>query len=317
MSRKGYFLVLTLCAMALASARGARAEEDLAARAARIEAMPADQKARLAQKQERYDALSDKERDRLRTLHNSIESQPNSKQLYESLKRYSEWLKTLSAAEQAAVMKLPIDKRLEQIKAIRQEQIQQHFAELAWQLEKEDLDTINGWMADFVARHESDILANMHSQWAERAISASDPKEREAILITAVFGFPRSRNSRLPLPTQADFAALELQLSQKLRAELAMHTDENRRDLVMACARFAHFSRFAPPPPSDDQLRRFYATLDASKRERLDKLDRQQMKRELTREYFRQPIRRGQGGPRGGPSEGGPLPPPGRGPGPP
>ena len=300
-------LLLPLCA---------GAEESEAAREARIAAMSAEQKARLLQKKERFDALSDQEQQRLRALHAEISRQPNAAALEASLKGYSQWLQTLSAAQQAEVMGLPLDKRLDKIRAIRQEQIQDHFAELAWQLDKADLDTIHAWMVEFVSRHDDEILERMDPNWAVRAISTKNPKEREAILVGAVFGFPRNRGSRLPLPTADDFRALEPQLSESFRAELATHTNENRRDLVMACARYAHFSRFAPPPPTDDQLREFYSNLDAEKRERLDKLDRQQMKRELTREYLRQPFRRGsEAGPP--PGRGGPAPRPGRpGPGP-
>lgn len=267
----------------------ANAEKNDRNRASQIEAMTPEQKENLLKKKERFDALSPQEREKLRQLHAAISSQPNANQLQDALRRYNEWLKTLTTAQQAEVTSLPADKRIAKIKEIQQNQLQFHFFEVAARLEMEDLNTLNAWMEDFVSRRESEILSKIDSNLAVRVVSTLDPAARRKLLLNGVFWSRRKPGATdFPMPSDEDFKRLAAQLSPTLQSHLALQkTDDNRRALIMTCAGYAHFSRSRPRPPSDEELGKFYATLPVEERERLDRLDRRQMKWELTGHYWR------------------------------
>jgi hypothetical protein len=284
-----------LSAARVEAAPPAAAREDFAQAAARIDALTPEEKVKLLQKKERFDALSVAERDQLRKLHSELTSQPDGDRMFGVLKRYNNWLKTLTSAQQAELMELPIDKRLAKIKELQRSQIESHFLDLSFQLEKEDIHTIYAWMEDFVTRRQDEILAKMDPRSSALIVSNPNPHIRRYLLVRAVFAFRRSQNESPPLtPTEADFSALATQLSPTLQYELSVQkSDENRRSLVMACARYSFYARYAPPPPSDDELRRFYTTLKAEERERVEKLEPRQMRRELIQLYNRNRFRGG------------------------
>jgi anti-sigma factor RsiW len=281
-------------------------QETYAQAAARIEAMTAEEKAKLLQKKERFDALSPAERDRLRMLGSELTSRPDGERLFGVLKRYNNWLKTLTSAQQAELMELPIDKRLAKIKDLQRSQIESHFLDISYQLEKEDIHTIYAWMEDFVSGHQDQILTKTDPRFAGMIVATPNPSYRRYLLVRTLFGRPLPPDSPLPLPTEQDFAALAVRVSPTLQYELIMQkTDENRRSLVMTCARYAVYARFAPPPPTDEELSKFYATLKAEDRERVEKLEPRQMRRELIQLYNRNRLRAGPGGrrPSGPPGE--------------
>lgn len=258
--------------------------------ARRIKNLKAEEKARLIQKNERFTALSPEEQEHLRRLHRQLEDAPQAGRLSTVLDRYSRWLKTLSAAQQSELMGLPIDERLARIRELQQQQIQAQFWDLAWQLEKDDLRTIDAWMEDFVARRQEEILTKIDPRTATWVLSEPDTRSRRGRLIWSVFGQWRGQSPfEFSESMYEDFRLLAERLSPTLQHQLTLQrTDEDRRKLILTCARFALYSRFAPPTPKDEELSRFYATkLPPEERERIEKLEPQQMKRELTRLYHR------------------------------
>jgi len=313
-----------LSATRLEAAPPTASKDDYAQTAARIDAMTPEHKVKLLQKKERFDALSAAEQDRLRKLHGELTSQPNGDRMFGVLERYNHWLMTLTSAQQAELMELPIDKRLAKIRELQQKQIESHFLDLSFQLEKEDIHTIYSCMEDFVTRRQDEILAKMDPRASALIVSNPNPQTRRHLLMRAVFAYRRSQNESPPVvPSEADFATLATQLSPTLQYELTTQkTDENRRSLVMACARYSFYARYAPPPPSDEELSKFYATLKAEDRQRVEKLEPRQMRRELIQLYNRDRFRGGAWRPTGTgaepgrgikppPGGGPPLPPPG------
>ena len=292
-----------------------KAKDDYGQVVARLEALSPEEKTKILQKKERFDALSATEQDRLRQLHRELTQRQDGDRLFGVLERYNDWLKTLTAAQQAELMGLPIEQRLGKIKELQRVQIQSHFYELSLQLEKEDIETIYAWMEDFVTRRQDEILAKIDPRFAAQIIATPSPQYRRYLLVRTVFAFRRSANSQPPVsPTDADLTALAAQLSPTLKFELVTQkTDENRRSLVMTCARYAVYARYAPPPPSDEELSRFYSSklLSPEDRERVEKLEPRQMKRELIQLYNRNRFRGGKD--RAGqrePQSGGQEPPP-------
>ncbi|HUE71607.1 MAG TPA: hypothetical protein VMP01_12045 [Pirellulaceae bacterium] len=268
------------------------ANEIVPDRAGQVAKLRPEEKAKLIQRNERFLALSPAEQDRLRKFHEKISSASESQQLVTALGRYSQWLKTLTPQQQAELVGLSIDERLAKIREIQQDQVKAHFWQLAWQLERDDLEMIYAWMEDLVWRHQLAILARLDSNSTARFYRTIDPGAQRGLLLLYVFGQRGTQASELlPAAAAEDFAQLAARLPASLQLQLsAQKTDEERRDLIITCARVAFWSRHAPPLPSDEELRRYFATLDAADVERLEKMDPQQMKRELTRMYqFRRP----------------------------
>jgi hypothetical protein len=274
-------------------ANGAVSENAIVpARGGDIEKLKPEEKAKLIQRNERFLALSPEEQDRLRKFHQKISSANESQRLLTALGRYSLWLKTLTPQQQAELVGLQIDKRLAKIKEIQQDQVQSHFWQLAGRLDKGDLDTIYSWMEGLVWRHQDAILSKVDPNWAIRVASTIDPRTRRGMLLGTVFGQRGMQASNLLTTASAeDFAQLANSLPTSFQVELsAQKSDEDRRDLIITCARYAWWFRHSPPPPSDEELRKFFATLDPAEVERVEKLDPQQMKRELIKLYqFRRP----------------------------
>lgn len=279
------------------------------ARGVEIATMRPEEKAKLNQRNERFLALSPAEQERLRKFHEKISSASQSQQLLTALGRYSQWLKTLTPQQQAELVGLSMDKRLAKIREIQRAQVQSHFRQLAGQLDKEDLDTIYSWMEDLVWQHQDAILSKVDPNWAVQIMSTIDPHARRGMLLGTVFGQRSSQASALLPASTEEFGELAARLPASLQDQLRTQaTDQDRRELILTCARVAWWTRHSPPPPSDEELRKFFATLDPADVEKVERLDPQQMKRELTRLYQAKRFREGRWRPPGGRDGFGPPP---------
>ena len=78
-------------------AAAAQPDESLAQRRHRIESMSLGEKERLLQLRERFDALDQDQQQRLRRLYSSLQADADAPQLRQVMRRYGEWLKTLSS----------------------------------------------------------------------------------------------------------------------------------------------------------------------------------------------------------------------------
>src|SRR5437868_769898 len=88
-TRQRGVLVLAAVVVLIGAASPALAA-DPADAAAKVAALAPEQKADLLRKKERFDALPEGERERLRELHTSLETTPNSLALSQTMDRYSE-----------------------------------------------------------------------------------------------------------------------------------------------------------------------------------------------------------------------------------
>jgi hypothetical protein len=155
---------------------------------------------------------------------------------------------------------------------------------------------IYSWMEDLVWQHQDAILSKVDPNWALQIMSTIDPHARRGMLLWTVFGQRSTQASDLLPPSTEEFAALAARLPASLQDQLRTQaTDQDRRELILTCARVAWWTRHSPPPPSDEELRKFFATLDPADVEKVERLDPQQMKRELTRLYQAKRFREGRG----------------------
>ncbi|MEX2175182.1 MAG: hypothetical protein WD872_12540 [Pirellulaceae bacterium] len=276
--------------------------DEFAERAAELEKLSAEQKDDLRRKKERFDALPAQERQRLRDLHESLLSAPDSEELVKVMQRYCDWLDSLESGPRLAVLNLPPAERIEMIKELVSDQESKRIQDyVQYDLPEKDRDAIYRWLEKFVDQHEDDILDELHDDDRRRIRKINDDQARHRTLITRL---PYRRfNRKMPYPDKEDIETMVASLSETTRKQLEKSpaADEQRSrasELVGAA-----ISSIAVPPPTEEELRKFYLQLPPEQQARLDSMDRDQMRRELRQMYryskFQEREKRG-GPPRGG-----------------
>lgn len=287
----------------------ARAADSYAEQRARLEAMSAEEKEQLQRKKERFEALSESEQMRLRELHASVASDPDSDELLAVMSSYHAWLKTLSSAVRAELLSLPPEKRIERIKELKQEQERQRFREFANNLPERDMNVVYSWIEEFIGRHEAEFLERTPSEFRHRLEQQSESDRRKSLVAGLIW---RRWDDDSPKPSEKDVSELLPRLSEETRKEVARAaTKEEKLLVVRALVRAAVLSKVFPPI-SDEQRQQVFAKLSSVERERLEQMAPEMMRRELTRRYHAEQFRErdgwrgwgppGSGGSRFGPS---------------
>jgi hypothetical protein len=289
--------VFGLAALAITSAAIA---ETYAERAARVAALSPGEKAELLKKKQRFDALSEEEKQRLRQLHESLSSAPDSQQLQVLLTRYSNWLKGLQPGRRADLLDLPSAERIVQMKEIVREQERQRFSEFVYyNVPDEDQKKIYEWLDGFVLEKEDEILGALRDDRDRRHIRhIDDDRARRRTLITRL-GFRRP-DSKIPFPSKEEIGELVAGLSETTRKELEKAADAKTRQDREQQLVFGAIWSISFPPPSEEELSKYFAQLSPERRSELENLDRDDLQRSLRRMYRADKL-----GWRGGPPRGG------------
>lgn len=145
--RLSHTLAATLALTCLVSR--ASAEETLEERRARVEQMDADQKEQLLQNYQRFVRLDEAERERLRKLHNDLETAPDAADLRNVLQRYNDWLSDLKENQRAEILSAPPEERLKRIESMRAAQKKQE----GFRLGATDVEVMRSW----VQKHQLDV----------------------------------------------------------------------------------------------------------------------------------------------------------------
>jgi hypothetical protein len=300
-------------------------ESDFATSAAQLAKLSADDKADLLRKKERFDALAaapvegqPDEQDRLRKLHVELAVASDAEELDRILFRYSDWLKGLTSAQKGEVQDFeqPMDKRIARIADIVHFQQSQRFREYLREslpTQSEDLEKISAWLHKFVEKHEEKICDALDDNDQRRIRRIDDEQHRRRALVMRLGG--GWGNRRMPFPQDDELLELVATLSDETRSELEKATDtkdraSRARELIGAAIFTTSF-----PPASEEELLKFYSQLPADKREFLDRLDSDQMQRQLRHMHRMAKYGAWGGSGRGGPERGGPSRGPDRGPG--
>ena len=287
--RLPFGLLMLLLSISVFASQSALTAADTTDSLARLESLSAEQKEELLRKKERFDALKEEEKDRLRELHRDIITAPNAARLQRVMSRYTQWLSSLTSAQRSELLTLPADERIDKIKELLKQQENQRFQLYVGNLPIEDRDAIYQWLERFITRHESEIIERLPLDVRVRLRDTSDDDARRRMLIWGLRR--RSDSSDSPYPTSEEFAKLVETLSAETQKQFAQaktpEEKQNRaRDLVRAAIDSRSF-----PSVSEEDLRKFAAGLKAEDRDRLEQLDAEQAKRELRRLYFAERFR--------------------------
>ena len=302
-----------------------RGQDTLADNARRLQQMTPEQKDDLRRKKIRFDELSADEKQRLRELHDSITSDPDAKELSDTVTRYNRWLASLDATERSTLLDIKDpEQRIARIKELMQQQEERRFRQYFANLPEEDRKTIFKWLGDFVAERADAILERLPPPVKQRIVDAPDDEARRRELFGS---WQRSRRAfNLPFPGPDDYSQLlkkftpETQKTIESSAANALSAEpEDKRtperqlaiqqEKVGEIVRTAMYSRFFAQI-SEEELFKFHAAMksDDQRRKQLEGKEGEELRRELQRLYNME-----RGGWRGGP----PGPPGGRGFGPP
>lgn len=268
---------------------GAMAAEDspdlpdsLAARRERIEEMPQPERDRLLRNQERFEHLSSAEQSRLRTLHAELSHDPEAEQLREVMRRYQDWLKTLSASQRAELPKLSSAERIERIKK--------------WQADEHKRARRRLTLADvqaLLAWREKQVLATLPDAERQRYEAIQNPRERRAQM-RELYEDPKS-HVQLRQASPEELEDLKTRLSSEGRQVLE-EAQTGGRDQVRRLLFFwdvqsrGGYDELRMLDVKQEDLTKYFDTLNDRDRDELLALPPDEMWQKLAHRYKREKI---------------------------
>jgi hypothetical protein len=275
---------IPIVGIALAGLSAAAVQADTYAdRAAQVASLSSEQKAELLRKKDRFDKLTDVEKERLRALHAELSASSDAAALSSLMGRYCNWLKGLAARDRDEVLSLPADERIKRIKEIVSRQEAQRFSEyVTYHLPKSDQDAIYQFLDSFVAKHEKEIVDRLREDDRRRVKNIEEDKARRRTLIQRL---PMRRfDSKMPFPSNEETDQMVLSLSKETQSKLDAPGATGRGDRVRELVGAAIMS-IAMPPPSEDDLLKFFASLPSEDKGRLEEMDPEKMQQALRYKY--------------------------------
>jgi hypothetical protein len=258
----------------------------LADRRQRVEQMSPGEKQELGRLQRRFYGLDPDQRERLRRLHQAIDSDPQAERLRGIMTRYANWLKTLPAGERAELLSLPPEERIARIRDLLQQQARSQMRYLlADKLSDRDLAAIALWTQGIVRQRQAEILQKL-PLGVRGMMDSLPPDQRGEALIRALqrFGF----RPELLRPSEEDIGRLKEQLTPAAIQRLEKAQEEGRlAELAESWMRAAMAGRRLGPPVDRAELERFYREeLDENERAFLESLPRERMHSRLLLLYY-------------------------------
>ena len=266
-----------------------------------LEQLDHAEREQLRRQSKTFAGLPDREKRRLRAFHAHLMATDDPERLYGLMKRYRDWLGSLSANERAEIMDLPMEDRVAAIKAKMVAMSSQPLP--ASELSPQDMRTFAKVLITFVQRHEKELKQRL-PEATQRELQALQPPQRMWTLAQRVLeADPQTNvdtqpadNPRVPdrgvpdlLDTNAIVPRLMDSLSPSARDQLAAAVEADReRELFLSwleAMRLRHFRM------SRERLQQFFEReLSPEERNRLEGLPPEEMKKQL-QELFRQRFR--------------------------
>jgi muconolactone delta-isomerase len=261
--------------------------QELDKRRLRLERLSAQDKLALQLRRRRFESAPPEQRRLARETYEQLVGHEQRNELWPLLLQYHLWLEALPASEREPLLQLPDKQRLSEVTSLVRQQEARRFQELIrTPLLPADADAIFQWLDAYVQRHETEILAALPPQAAQRIRAAERPDAQRLMLLAALWRLWPT--GQFPQPTDNDLQQLLSRLSPTARATI---DDLKRpRDRVLLAQRWigAALSSRARPLVSPEELRRFFALeLTPDERTYLETLPPEEMRRELLQIYLR------------------------------
>jgi hypothetical protein len=259
---------LAACCAAPRAARAA-SHDELAERRARILALSPAEKEQLLRRHRRLNEDA-AQREQLRKLDRDLRSAPDREALVAVMHRYHEWLKTLHPARAAELKNLPPAEKLAKVKQWRGEQALRKARDLSPQ----DKAAVVRW-----------LIANRAPAENRQRLLELSPDEQ--LLLARRFLLARMAGGRSRLA--ADLSAEEVQsllasLSPQAGSLMAAMPGEQARKKLAA----QWIWQTLLPKVTREELMRFFESLPAEQKRRLESLPQDESQRQLRRLYLRE-----------------------------
>lgn len=254
----------------------------------RLAAMSGHDLAELQNRQRRFEQMPELKQHRLREMHDRLQVHPRHEALMATLKRYYEWIKSLSAEDRAIIKSLSGDERLARIRDIRQQQAEQIFGIAGdTQLPRNDVSGLFEWNREFLAAKRDAMLALVRQRGSGgegRSFRGFDESSRTDFLF-----FVLSRtdpDGAAALITEDDID----QLKKKLSPDAVTIIDDQqtlpeRQKLVYRWVISAISAQLDPSIP-DRELMDFYDTqMTSEQRQQVDAMTAENRRRTIARLY--------------------------------
>jgi hypothetical protein len=271
-------LVTLLGGMVLAASLGA--VETLAQRRRRVEAMSAEQREALFRSEQLFHDLSPQEQQRIRDLHDQIESAPDRDKLLATMNRYSKWFET-----QPAFRRFKLSDRKATLKD-RLATVEQFLKIVKKQGPSKDIDLDNknrrflaAWLDRYAVEHEARFIEGMAHANPEFAKLPKD--QQQAVLRENLLRRWQSTDPKGEMHIAGHERVRLLDgLSPELRAKLEAKEPRERDRII------AGWLRETASHELDEQLEDFFAnTIDYEERDRLMSLPGDEMYKSLGEQY--------------------------------
>jgi hypothetical protein len=246
------------------------AQTDLEQRRQRLESLSPSEKRDLLAKKDRFDRLSDDEKTHLRALDSQIHRHPNSDQLLHVLKRYGQWLATLSPTDRAALQSLGPEERIKRIQELRSQEHDLRLSGLG--LSKMDADVIVDWWNRFVASNEKLVVEQLDKS-DRQAYSRMGPESPNRTMFLR-FSVWRSMDDLLKKVPRGDITQLVDRLSDPARKRYVGLNPDEQTELLEKWLKESLRYHMRPPAPSEDELIKMAERLPPEEREKLERLPR-------------------------------------------
>ncbi|NOY41413.1 MAG: hypothetical protein GXP26_06205 [Planctomycetes bacterium] len=276
-----------------------------------LEGITDDQRVALRADFNRFRGLPEKEQERLRSLHQEIESAEDGEELRQTTIRYEQWLNNLAASEQYSLREMPATARARRVAKLVHEKAKDDALNLSPAQLKQFWEKMQPRMDELEKR----AIANLPERQRERYQNATGGDSRRKLLWLTRLTPGQMKEHFFPV-------VLDALPSDAREQFLLLPPDEKKERLFgwwrqIQMLRHNHWKmpeRDRRGEALQKELEEFFVEeLDPGKKERLLALPHDQMQRQLERMYRGVPSHRGRGGPhdRAGPPEHDRRPPPG------
>ena len=260
---------------------------------------PARERAKLQEKQTRFEQLGENEKRNLRQFHQTLQKDPARDQLTQIMHSYTQWLLALPSVERRRILSLPREERFVEVEKIVNEQKASRFKELLnSRLDLDDLSVVADWMDGWmktenvnVSKLVLEVIEKLSEEVQQRISSIQDPATRLRMTMFASLEkiemqkwtemFPQWQQNTDQLLSKVSSTAREIY--EEAQGE------KEQLQLVMRWAYNAFLAkRFNWMNIDDHALVKFYQEeLSAKDRDMVDRLPAEQYKATLRRLYFR------------------------------
>ncbi|MEN6557757.1 MAG: hypothetical protein ABFC54_06220 [Thermoguttaceae bacterium] len=263
--------------------------ESMAGRQHRVEQMTPAQKEQLLRQQNRFESLEPDERLQLRRLDESLSVAPDAAALRRVMRRYYNWLKTLTPYARSELAEMPSDRRLAAVEKRLRDERSRSMGER--RLEAKDADAFWTWLEDCADRHAAELSALLPAPRQKELATWTPSARRRALLFELTRRGVASGSDIAPILTDDDLSRLRTKLAPETQKRLAAMSVARQWQTVNGWLRHQsrqRFARGATLSAADNQrLAQFFEEgLTDQQRDRLLAMPNDEMRRELQRMYF-------------------------------